>query len=705
MARPSAIRTYLPALLLVGCGGGGSSGGGASTVAGVSSALPTPITSGVAAASSASAGATTSAAPAGPAPIDFVALEAAYEARRRDYLRVCVQGLGTQGENDWVQLARLELGAGPLLRAPIEGSLDFTDARHDTADFRATTLVRFLHLHGTNPLLPVDLQQRLETTLTRFRWWIDQPGQDEMVFWSENHQVMFAAGEYLTGQRFPATRFGDGRTGDEHRRAALVRLRRWLDERLRWGLSEWCSPVYYPHDVAPLLNLVDFASEPEVATRAAMVLDLLLYDLARRTHRGSFGVTAGRAYEEHKWSGRDQSVADLIELCWGTRGGWRSRGSTAATALATSRRYRPGHLLLGLGLERPDRSIDRARSGLSFAEGPAAGRGFSTVEDGMFWWGYGAYVAPETIRQSRRMIDAWGLWAAPSFGPIAPLRHVPEALLPALASTLSPLSEGSVLSPANTYVFRTPDVMLSSVQSYRPGQTGFQQHAWQATLSIDACVWTTAPGNRGHDGPTEWTGSSSLPRVVQVEDVAVVLYDPGVAIKALFAEMTHAWFPRAAFDEVVERAGWTCGRKDDGYVALWSARPTAWAQLGRFAGKELFAQGARNGWVCVVGRKAEDGSFADFVDAVTRPGFVTHTGGTSASGPFEVQVDAPGGRLVVPFRGPATLGGAPVQDRDFPRYDDPWARQAWGDPRFEARLQGAKLEHDHHRGTRAGDGL
>jgi len=680
-------------LLSPGCGGGGSGGG--STAAAVTSATPTPMAFSV----------STPPAPAGP---DHAALLAAYEARRQAYLQACVAGFGGQGENDLVQLARLELGVGPISRRAIEDSLDFLDRRPDTADFRATTLIRLAYLHGTDPLLPVDLQQRLERSLVGFKYWLDEPGQDDLVYWSENHQIMFASCEYLAGQRWPTATFpNDGRTGDAHRRDGLRRVQRWLEERLRWGVVEWCSPVYLPHTIAPLLNLVDFAQDFEVQTRAAMVLDQIVYDLARRTHRGSFGVTAGRAYQEHKLSGRGQSVGDTIELLFGTRGQFQSRGGTAGTPLATSRRYKVPSALLSLGVDDlstgPARVVDRARSGLSFAEGPAAGRGFSTHDDVMFWWGCGAYAAQPTVQQTKKMMDDWGLWSNAGLSVLAPLRSVPDFLLQTAVSTIGPVTDGPILAPANSYVFRTPDVMLSSVQSFRPGQTGFQQHAWQATLGMDALVFTTAPGNLGHDGPTEWTGSASLPRVIQVEDTLVALYRPGTLQKALFPQLTHAFFPKAAFDEIVEQGGWTCGRKGDGYVALFSARPTGWAQLGPYADEELFASGADDAWVCVVGRAAEDGSFADFVARLAAsPPVTTGLGG----GALQVVFQAPGlGQLVVPWSGDATLNGAALQDRDFPLHDDPWATQAWADPIFEMRHGGAVLRHDGRSGVRTGDGL
>lgn len=669
---------FLVASCAPGCGGGARAQGAGSAAA--------PITS-------------TATSPGSVAPaVDVAALASALDARRRDYL-----GFSAGGGGYYAQLARLELGL-PVDRRPLDDMLDFIDARRDTADFKVTALLRILHLHGASAALPQDWRDRARRTLLGWKYWIDEPGRDGMVYWSENHVLMFTAAEYLAGHLYPNDVFSNaGMTGAQHAQKARPRLLRWLDERLRYGYSEWYSPVYYPHDVAPLLNLIDFAPEAEIRTRAAMALDLLLFDLARLTHRGSFGLTAGRVYEEHKLSGRGQSIGDLIEVLFGTRGGFQDRGSTAATPFVTSRRYQVPHVLLAIGRHVPERQVERSRVGLAFAEGPGEGVGFQRFEDGMFWWAQGGYLAPETIALTRDMLEAWDLWEHPAFSMLKPLRRVPDPLLVGLSQALGPASRGSMLGGANLYAFRTPDAMLSSAIHYAPGRVGFQQHAWQATLDLDAVVFTTAPGNLGHDGPTRWTGSGSLPQVSQHEDVALILYDPPLAQRLVFPPETHALFPLAAFDEVEQRPPWVFGRKGQGYVALRSAQPTYWKTWGPDAHRELVAPGARNAWICQVGRAAEDGTFAEFVDAVSRARVDVRG---LDHGDLTVEYDAPGvGALRMRWGEPATLNGAPLHATGFPRLDGPYATQARGDPTLEVRHAGLVLRHDRVAGTRTGDGL
>jgi hypothetical protein len=688
----AALLAALASGLLAGCPGSGSGGGPASATGGASA--------GVGAGSGTGAGT--------GAGVDLLRLEQEMRARKAAYLLDCAVGFGGLGEGRETQLARLETGIGPLERSPLDRALDQMDRRVDTADFGATTILRVLYLYAASPLIPSDLKDRMERSTLGFKYDISDPGPDTMVFGSENHLILFAQCEYLAGHLYETRVFSStGWTGARHRDRGKRRVLRWLDHRLRFGFSEWCSPVYYEEDLAPLLNLVDFAPDAEVRERAAMALDVLLFDLARLTHRGSFGVTSGRAYEEHKWSGWGQSVGDLVEILFGTRGRFHRRGSFSGTFFATSRGYSVPRALLAIGRDRPARAVDRARVGLAFHEAAREGIGFTSFEDGLFWWGQGAYVAPETIVTTRRMIEAWGRWSDPTFALFAQIRGVPESLLPTASDFLSPLTEGSVLAGANLYTFRTPDAMLSSVLSYRRGQVGYQQHAWQATLDMEACVWTTAPGTLGRDGPGDWTGSGSLPRVIQDEDVLVALYNPGVAQKALFPRRTHAFFPRAAFDEVRDQGAWTFARRGEGYLALYSARPLVWTSSGPFADREAVADGERNVWICEVGRSAEDGPFDDFCARVAAASVVVVGAGSAPqTDRLSVAYEAPGrGRYEIEWSGTPTLNGQPLPTGGFPRWDNPYCQANFGARIYDIRHAGAALHHDVDLGLRTGDGL
>ena len=173
-----------------------------------------------------------------------------------------------------------------------------------------------------------------------------------------------------------------------------------------------------------------------------------------------------------------------------------------------------------------------------------------------------------------------------------------------------------------------PDYMISSAQSFRPGEKGYQQHIWQATLGPYAVVFTTNPDSmRSNDSqrPSYWMGNGRQPRTVQYKNLLIAMYDIPrykIAPKPLEARhyaLTHAYFPKGAFDEVVEENGWVFGRIGDGHIALYSDQPYQWITKGPDADQEIVAPRYKNVWICQLGRASMDGSFANFVSAVTNP--------------------------------------------------------------------------------------
>jgi hypothetical protein len=240
-------------------------------------------------------------------------------------------------------------------------------ALKETADFHSAFLLRFCYLFQLfsaqpDPRVPRYVAACIKASLLHFKYWWDEPAADdadekvrEMTFWSENHQIQFHASQFLAGQLFPHDVFprsgkaADGTpiTGSEHLKKGRERLEHWLDRRLAMGFSEWNAPGYYNEDFPSLLSLVDFSLDKTIANKAAMVTDLMVFDLARNTCRGSFGVTAGRAYFEHKAYGWEQSVGEAIEVLFGTRGDHLANEATAI-AFCTSLKYQvPDALLAG----------------------------------------------------------------------------------------------------------------------------------------------------------------------------------------------------------------------------------------------------------------------------------------------------------------------------------------------------------------------
>lgn len=359
----------------------------------------------------------------------------------------------------------------------------------------------------------------------------------EMQYWSENHQVLFATAEYLAGQWLQHQVFRPGAgfrskptladhdpTGTARMARAKTRLVRWLDDRLHFGFSEWNAPGYYDEHLAALFNLADFCLDESIRSRAEMVLDLLVFDLARNTHAGSFAVAAGRAHFKHKNCGWQQSVGDVVEMLFHSRGGvFASDGELSAAALATSRRYDVPEVLLSIGQDRPRCSVDRSRVSIEFDEGAEFGIGFEREEDVLRWWSRAAWFSKHVVAGTRQVVERYGLDKTKPFsdilpklsggatvasvsgvmgyvaaGPIAaPLLGNPFASSSDISDSVSVITEGSAYTRGNLTTYRNRGAMLSSVLNHRAGQLSFQGHNCQATLSLCATVFTSHPSAGG----------------------------------------------------------------------------------------------------------------------------------------------------------------------------------------------------------------
>jgi hypothetical protein len=168
----------------------------------------------------------------------------------------------------------------------------------------------------------------------------------------------------------------------------------------------------------------------------------------------------------------------------------------------------------------------------------------------------------------------------------------------------------------NKVTYKTPDYMLSSVQDYRPGEKGYQQHIWQATFNQDAVVFVTHPACISENGahrPGFWTGNYVLPRVAQWKDVLISVHN---LPEDDWMGFTHAYFPASVFDATVMRDGWAFGQVGDGYIALTATNPLELMKRGTATMHELRSYGQETIWICHMGRAASDGSFEDFQESI-----------------------------------------------------------------------------------------
>jgi hypothetical protein len=295
----------------------------------------------------------------------------------------------------------------------------------------------------------------------------------------------------------------------------------------------------------------------------------------------------------------------------------------------------------------------------------------------------------------------------------------------------------------------------------------FQKSAWQATIDCEASVWTGSPPSNtegflegvgvhlrawlqfykdlfqlrpvtaftdlalpllpsdlfGANGPNYWTGEFALPMVVQHESAAIIAYNIPNLQRTMHATVTHAWFPKAMFDETdfrdKDNGTWVFGRKRDGFVALYSARRVRWKSDEPYKDKELCAEGGSNIWVCVAGNTARfkpastNGQQAD-PEATRKAAFQTFmdevfdaylsVSGVGTWNQLHCSFDVPRASAP-PGRSPrlelfysddkGRFAGEPLELDEFPRFENKYGRLAWGARQCTIRHPlGLMLRHD-----------
>lgn len=468
--------------------------------------------------------------------------------------------------------------------------------RADCSDFYLVGLLGMMIRYLDDPAFPTELRPPLEDCVLGFRYWMDEPGNDAMCFWSENHQILFHTCAVLAGQLYPEAIFTNtGETGAWHRQKGERMALSWLRKRAAGGFREWDSNTYFEEDVLALSHLADLAEDEEVLEMAAVVMDKLFFTMAVNSFRGAFGSTHGRTYSPYIKSARTEPTSGIGRLLWGM-GNFNER-ILGTVSLACAESYELPSIIAAVAADNRSEMWNR--------------------------------------EQHAGTLEQW-----------------------------CDLAEGDWA--VNKVTYRTPDYMLSSVQDYQPGAPGYQQHVWQATFGPDAVVFVTHPPCAGEDGshrPNFWHGNVTLPRVAQWKDTLIAVHN--------FAPddwmgFTHAYFPRGAFDETVILDEWAFARLGDGYLALAAAQGLQPTTRGLHAYQEIRSYGHQNTWLCLMGRAAVDGAFADFQRRVV--------GLEIRLSPLGVQGKTlRGERIAFGWDGPLTVDGREQPITGFLHYENPYS--------------------------------
>ena len=554
-----------------------------------------------------------------------------------------------------------------LISEKLAGAIERIDIREDCADFTACGLIRF-YLENKYRLMDEN-KEEIRKCLTGFKYWMDQKDgrDDSMCFWSENHQILFATTEYLAGVEWQDSVFADGKTGSEHIDMAKERIDAWIKQRYYYGFSEYYSNNYYPEDIAPMANYIQFAREEdkESVERMKIVMDIIFIDIATQSFKYTdkdgntqyaFISASGRMYMDNKSSDdTGNRLRPYINLVLGNGEDYKEVSNRFFVCFRRMYEatkdgepiYTLPEVIKEIFFDTAEERIVKSSNGITISELAEAGLVGENVDQIMMQMGMEAFSNPEVIDNAIAYLRENDLFANEFLNDFKLVNLWPltsTGSLGFLSSLLNPSTNGKAIQRANVYTYRNAYYSMSTSQAHFAGDYADQHQISIATLAGDLSVYTAQPMRNSSRG-AYWVGYGRLPYSVQDTNVNISIYtipEKCGMLEPHIVEYTHAYFPVGLFDEVVldhMDAGYVFGRRADTYIML-RAMSDAEGRLyfksdvtnvtedlskikdsvrelieesGDLRYDLIFEGGSSHAWVTELGSVKDNGSFTDFV--------------------------------------------------------------------------------------------
>jgi len=567
----------------------------------------------------------------------------------------------------------------------LDGTLEYIRWEYDCSDFRLVNVVRILYEFGD--LIPEDYLAKMEEVLFNFRYWWDEPGENSMCYWSENHQILFASAEYLIGQLYPDSIFpSSGLSGRDHMEKARIRALDWLEMRWKYGFIEFYSSVYYQEDIAALINLIDFSGDEELVKKSQIILDMLFFDVAAQNISTMFISASGRAYEGNRKGGPGANLSGLADYYWGNG---KETGPGMMYGMMRSEKYQLPPVLAEIARDSSPVIIKQS-NGLDLTELKAEEYYGTDNRSMMMQWGMEAFPNPEVVRNSLAHIRNCRMFSNEFIGEFKVLDFTLLKWLhlePAVVRIINPQTNGVAIQKGNTYTFKTKDYSMYTAQKHQPGDYGDQQHVFGMNIRNHFSVFHSHPAlEKGvkHQSPNYWVGYGHFPHAAQDEHVNLSIYnipEKKGMMELELLDYTFAYFPEGKFDSVVIDGTYAFGKKGDSYCAMVAASDLAYRDDDR---EELIQQGKQSFWITEAGSRSEDTSFESFMERIrqNKADFNEET--------LELQYQSKDKNYRLKFGADFTVNGE-VIDMQYNRYDSPYVKGNKKDQTFTFDYKGKSL--------------
>lgn len=203
---------------------------------------------------------------------------------------------GELGMQSVITSLELEGGMNEKAKQAMDFCLKKIESREDCADFSLAPMAILLQRYEER--LSEEEKERIRQAVLHFRYWIDEPGDDVMWYFSENHALLFHISQYLWGHQYPEEIFTEsGRTGKIQKEYGRQRLEQWFRVFFQYGYAEWNSATYIPVDFIGFFTLYLCAPDETIRQMAKKALDFSMRIVVYNTFHGVMNSTYGRVYE------------------------------------------------------------------------------------------------------------------------------------------------------------------------------------------------------------------------------------------------------------------------------------------------------------------------------------------------------------------------------------------------------------------------
>lgn len=210
---------------------------------------------------------------------------------------------------------KLTYEKGHKLPFELESALNLVNSHGDCSDFVLAPLLMFSIMHPDK--IPVEIKDTLKQTCLKFRYWIDEPGNDVMWYFSENHALLFHIARYFSGYLYSDEMFEvSGHSGKEQYKLGKKQIEDWFVEFFEYGLAEWNSLTYMPIDLIGFFSLYNAAPDDNIKELAKKALDFCFQIIAINSFGKNYASTYGRVYEHNLKNIPLSEIASLSKVAF-----------------------------------------------------------------------------------------------------------------------------------------------------------------------------------------------------------------------------------------------------------------------------------------------------------------------------------------------------------------------------------------------------